>query len=214
MSRSKCTVCARDISRPSLVRCRESRCPLTPRRARASTTVLLGLGGLGGLILLSIALASWMFASPAATPGDGPGNMSESDAPKTPREAVSQAGSGVAAWMSTLISAPKQHGEEAAPVDRSRDSGLPDPRAATLVMTFPCTGAVSPSRSRICTDWSLATADYNLSLLYRSTLARSKNPEALRRDNATWLAKLDRLTGDTEALLKFYSDWRDDIARH
>lgn len=82
------------------------------------------------------------------------------------------------------------------------------------MINFSCGGAMSASRSRICTDWTLATVDYNLSLFYRSVLARSRNPEALRRVNATWLSRLDKVGADTNDLLKFYNDWREDLSRH
>jgi hypothetical protein len=194
-------------------RCRDNRCPSRPRNQRGSSSVWIG-GGIGVLILGGIVLAGWMLAAPAGKAGaasDTEAATPESRA-EASRQVVSTAGTNVVKWLDTLVSAPKPQVDER-PAD-VQDGSVPDPRAGSRVMNFSCSGAMPASRSRICTDWTLATVDYNLSLFYRSALARAKNPEALRRTNAVWLARLDKLGNDTDELIQFYSDWRADIARY
>jgi hypothetical protein len=88
-----------------------------------------------------------------------------------------------------------------------------DSRAARLVQSFPCEGSLPASRVAICTHWSLATSDYNLSLQYKSALRRSKKPQALRQAHSAWLARLDDLKGDLSRLRKAFDDWRDELSR-
>jgi hypothetical protein len=211
MTGSRCTLCKRNVDRAAMSRCRDNRCPSRPRNARASSSVLVG-GGIGLLILGSIVMGTWLLAAPGKSAGaSDTGAATPENRAEASRQAINGAGTNVVKWLDTLVSAPK-----APPAERAadvQDSSVPDPRAGSRVMNFSCSGAMPASRSRICTDWTLATVDYNLSLFYRSALARAKNPEALRRANAVWLARLDKLGNDTDELIQFYSDWRADLAR-
>ena len=102
---------------------------------------------------------------------------------------------------------------DAAGIALDAASEAADPRAATLVQSFSCEGNLSASRLWICTHLSLATKDYNLALQYKSTMRRSRNPQALRQAHAAWLAKLDDLDGDAARLEKAFDDWRDELNR-
>ncbi len=104
------------------------------------------------------------------------------------------------AWLVKFFDVPKPpQAETAGP--GVPDSGVPDPRAATRVQSFSCDGALSASRSLVCTRWDLATADYNLSLSYKTALMHARNPRALRRARAVWLQQLDALRGDAKQIL-------------
>jgi len=190
-------------------RCRDNRCPSRGRSTRGSPSVLVG-GGIGVLILGAIVGGGWLLAAPAGKAGEGAEAVTPQGRAEASRRAINGAGSNVVKWLDGLISAPKAQADERPAT--VQDSSTPDPRAGTRVMNFSCSGTMPASRSRICTDWTLATVDYNLSLFYRSALGRAKNPEALRRANAAWLVRLDKLGADTDELIRFYADWRDDIA--
>jgi len=211
MAGSKCTLCKRDLQRATLSRCRERRCPARPSNRRGSASIWIG-GAIGLLILGSIVIGSWLLAgSGRRSAGTEEAETAAAAGAGAPARAGGSAGASVKHWFEKLVAAPSP--TPAAPPAQPEESSLPDPRAGTRVITFSCNGVLSPSRSRICTDWTLATVDYNLSLFYRSVLARSRKPEAVRRINAARLARLDHVGTDSDVLLKYYADWREELAR-
>lgn len=201
MTTPKCHKCDRDISKPSLVRCREDACPLKSNPAKSSRGVVAGLGGLGMLFL--IGFGAYSFVGSGST---SPVDDAESSAVSigTPRSgANSQSGSG-SSWFAKLFSS-SSGGSDDASVSSAPRITLPDPRAATRVSTFSCSGHLSSARSLICTNWDLAITDYNLSLLYAQTLRQSKHPGALRTSQDAWQRKLDSLGRDPEVIQKHYN---------
>lgn len=93
------------------------------------------------------------------------------------------------------------------------DPTAPDPRAAMRVRSFACEGALSPGRALICSRMDLATADYNLNLVYAATLERSRDPRAIRRARAQWLAALDRLEADPRRILDHFEAFRRSLTK-
>jgi hypothetical protein len=119
--------------------------------------------------------------------------------------------SSAVSWLAKLFDVPKPPQAETAAPDMP-DSGVPDPRAATRVQSFSCDGSLSASRSLVCTRWDLATADYNLSLSYKTALMHARNPRALRRARAAWLQQLDALRGDAKQILRHIEAFQRTIA--
>ncbi|MFM9828832.1 MAG: hypothetical protein ACKVOB_08835 [Sphingomonas sp.] len=113
-------------------------------------------------------------------------------------------------WFRGLFASPKPVGDGFA---AAADQSVLDARAPTRVQNFSCGGALSASRVAICSRWSLAINDYNLSLVYRDALARSNDARALRRAHAQWLAKLDTLADDEAAIQQHYDAWRQRLDR-
>lgn len=219
MANPQCQLCKRDISKPALVRCRDDRCPLKAEKARTPIGTLAGIGGAGVLVLGLVALFSWHMTangvtgdrrpSLAARTASDTGHVSSSSAaaavPGSARPArVSGAAQG-GSWFTALFASPAP---AAAAFAAAPDQSVLDARAPTRVQNFSCSGALSASRAAICGNWSLAIGDYNLSLVYRSALARSVDARALRRDHARWLAKLDTLANDPAAIERHYDEWR------
>ena len=204
MASDRCSLCNKSAERAALVRCSDARCPLarTPQRVSIKTLVGMGVAGLlavaavGGIGMLangSTADGAASAAEPAATAATA--NASE------PLHATAQTDDGSSfAWLATLFEAPKPAAVEI-PVDIP-DPGRPDPRAGTRVQSFSCDGALTASRSLMCTRWDLATADYNLALSYKNALVHARNPRALRRARALWLQQLDALGSDAVRIQK------------
>lgn len=221
MAGKNCHLCKRDISKPALVRCRDDRCPLKADTARAPKRVVLAIGGAGALALGAVALIGWQFGgtghsapySPGAPGGSAQAGVALAAAGSVP--ASFAAGGGKQdKWLAGLFASPATGPDlPAAPVDQRALNA----RAPSRVQNFSCAGALSASRAAICSNWSLAISDYNLTLLYRNMLARSANAEALRRAHSLWLAKLDTLAGDAAAIQAHYDEWRtrldEDMAR-
>lgn len=213
MARDQCYLCHRDLGPDVLVRCREPDCPLNVSRARASAVVLGGLFGLILLVGLVLAAAYWFLRGDR--PRDEVAGASSVEDAVQPASASSLGGPSL---LPTRGSGGPATGDGAAesPADAGApqpDGETPDPRAATRVQSFSCEGGLSSSQVAICTHWSLATADYNLSLQYRSALRHSRNPQALRRAHAAWLARLDQLGGDIPSLRKAFDDWGAELGR-
>lgn len=190
MNHSRCDVCNRDISKPSLVRCQSSACPLKERHVTASRDLLGGLFALAIALVVVILVAKWMVDQPkSAVAGIGSSSSSGSTT------------GGLSAWLETLLGKRKPVADSGAP-----KFDLPDWQAATRVSSFSCDGALSDARRLVCSNWELATTDYNLALVYRNALAKANNAAALRRSQAAWLARLDRQARDKDALMQHYGD--------
>jgi len=185
MNQSRCDVCNRDISKPSLVRCQSSACPLKERHATASRDLLGGLFALSIALVVVTLVAKWMVDQPK-------GAVASSG---------SSADGGFGAWIETVLGKRKPAADDTLP---SFDA--PDWQAATRVSSFSCDGALSEARRLVCSNWELATTDYNLALVYRNALAKADNAAALRRSQAAWLARLDRQTRDKDALMQHYGE--------
>ncbi len=222
MANPLCQLCKRDISKPALVRCRDDRCPLKAEKARAPIGTIAGIGGATVLVLGLVAFFSWQTAAGSAGRGGRPApgartvtGLAAAASASTSAAALAQPGAarsttaaGVArggSWFSGLFASPAPVAETfaASPDQRVLDAGAP-----ARVQNFSCDGALSASRAAICGNWSLAIGDYNLSLVYRSVLARSPDARALRRAHARWLAKLDTLASDPAAIERHYDEWR------
>ena len=193
-------MCARDVSQTSLMRCKETRCPLKQDRAGASFRP--SRSGIKGLLValpvLAMAIAFLTHRQPTIA-GFSAG---------APESAARTGGKG-SNWLGKLFA-----GHAEAPVDDTPApaADTPDPQASSRVQMFSCSGALSASRAAICTHWDLATADYNVSLLYNTALAHSARPAGLRRDHAMFVKALDRLNGDPERILAEYRDWQARLA--
>lgn len=185
MGKRECQLCSQDISKPSLVRCNAAACPLTRPRATISRQMAVGMLGIGVVLLLAIIGINAFMASPRAT--------------TTVAEA--RAGRGPATgWFEGLWRPrPPAASDEAA-------SGAPvvDWGASKRVETFSCAGKLSPARQAICTNWDLATVDYNLALVYRQALAQAPDRAALRAEQSRWLEQLDALDPKPEVVLDHY----------
>lgn len=187
MGSSRCDICGQDISKPSLVRCQTSACPLRESSATASREMLVGLGGIGLVAALVVGGAAWFVRLPASNSGGGFASSS------------SGADNPVAAWIGRITArAPSQETPSAPSTDR------PDWSASSRVQSFSCDGKLSDARAMICSNWDLARTDYNLSIIYRRAMMRARDPEALHRDQESWLAKIDGSAHDKEALLDRY----------
>jgi len=212
MARSECDYCKRDISKPSLVRCSSQRCPLKASRGGAVRGIMAGLGGIAIIAALIGIGAAWLL-SPSSRSQASSGNDQGESAPDGPRATALELGGNVRTWAGGLFSSGKGSGADSASAQPQADPGMPDPRAAARVQTFSCSGSLTASRSLICTNWDLATTDYNLALTYSSVLAHSRHPDALRRAHDQWLAGLDTLGNDVEKLREYYQKWQERLAR-
>lgn len=187
MTAEQCHVCSRDISKPSLVRCKVAACPLNKPAAPASRQTLIGIAGLGCIAIAAVAAMSWRSAAAGST-----------SQPKIAAQAVNGPGG---SWLGGLwrAKAPVAEQSDDVPAGESVDW-----TAATRVLSFSCDGTLSPARSAICSHWDLATVDYNLALVYRHALGTAHNRAALRADQDRWLAELDRLDAKPDAVLDHY----------
>ena len=169
---------------------------------------MIGLMAGGALILLTLIGVGTMISAPKSDRNAATNTASIADQmnaggglqPSSHNPVVTTKAERWTDRVETLFRKPKVEEPEALPV---RPSG-PDPRAATRVQSFSCAGPMSPSRMLICTNWNLATADYNLSIAYQAAVKDSRTPEALRRSQVLWLAKVDKLGANTDALLEAY----------
>jgi hypothetical protein len=215
MARPLCDYCKRDISRPSLVRCSSQRCPLKVTRGVAVRGMLLGIGGVGLLVAFLFVGGAWLL-SPGKPRGAGdPQVQSEvAAAPGGPQPRALELSGNVRHWAGGLFAGNGRGSDDATPAAVTQpDPSLPDPRAASRVQTFSCSGSLTASRSLICTNWDLATTDYNAALTYNIVLARSPHPDALRRAHDAFLAGLDKLGTDTMKLRAYYRAWQERLAR-
>ncbi len=204
MTQKSCHTCNRDISKPSLVRCREDNCPLKSIPEHSSRGLLAGLGGFGALVILAIGGYSFI-----SSPTDTSTSIS-SDTPSVEigdpgRNLGSQSNSSGKSWFSSIFSSSSgnQNDDLGSGVPKIT---LPDPRAASRVSTFSCAGSLSAARSLVCTNWDLAITDYNLSLLYTSALGQSRNPSSMRAAQAVWRRKLDQLGRDPALIQNHYNE--------
>jgi hypothetical protein len=212
MARPECDYCKRDISKPSLVRCSSQRCPLKASRGAAVRGVMVGIGGIGLLGAFGVIGAVWLFAPSSKPHGAGEAHA-ETVASNEPRTNAMELGGNIRNWGGGLFSGGKGNTQETPVAATHTDSGLPDPRAASRVQTFSCSGSLSASRSLICTNWDLATTDYNLALTYNAVLARSHRPEALRRAHDAFLTGLDTVGNDANKLRDYYRAWQEQLTR-
>lgn len=211
MPRPECDYCKRDISKPSLVRCSSQRCPLKASRGGAVRGILVGIGGLGLIGAFVVVAGAWLLS-----PGSKPRPVGEDRAeptPGSPRAAALELSGNVRHWTGGLFAGGSGGSPSEAPVTTAFDPALPDPRAASRVQTFSCSGNLSASRSLICTNWDLATTDYNLALTYNAVLARSRHPDLLRRAHDAFLAGLDTMGSDATKLGDYYRAWQEQLAR-
>ncbi len=174
--------------------------------------IMTGLGGIAVIAALIGIGAAWLLSPPSHSQTSSGNDQGES-APAGPRATALEIGGNVRTWAGGLFSSGKGAGADSASAQQSMDSGVPDPRAATRVQTFSCSGSLTASRSLICTNWDLATTDYNVALTYSSALARSHRPDALRRAHDQWLAGLDTLGNDVEKLREYYRKWQERLTR-
>ena len=211
MARPECDYCKRDISKPSLVRCSSQRCPLKASRGAALRGVMAGIGGIGLLAAFGVVGAVWLF-SPSSKP-HGAGEPQQVEAASSgPRTNAMELSGNIRNWGGGLFGG--GHGErQEMPVAAQPDPSQPDARAASRVQTFSCSGSLSASRSLICTNWDLATTDYNLALTYNAVLARSRRPEALRRAHDAFLAGLDTIGTDADKLREYYRAWQEKLTQ-
>jgi hypothetical protein len=212
MARPECDYCQRDISKPSLVRCSSQRCPLKASRGAALRGVMAGIGGLGLLAAFGAVGALWLF-SPSSKP-HGAGEAQQVDAISSgPRTNAMELSGNIRNWGGGLFDSGHGQGRDIPVVAMQTDSSVPDARAASRVQTFSCSGSLSASRSLICTNWELATTDYNLALTYNAVLARSRRPEALRRAHDAFLEGLDTIGTDANKLREYYRTWQEQLAK-
>ncbi len=184
MSPKTCQICSRDISKPSLVRCQASACPLNKPKPPASRQTLMGIVGLGLGIVGAIGAASWLFAAPGASRANVASHFSRSN---------------VNNWIDGLWQPKAPDFSPAVQQGSGSDWG-----AATRVETFSCEGRLSAARSVICSNWDLATVDYNLALVYRHALSSARDPGALRAQQDRWLARLDSIDATPETVMEHY----------
>jgi hypothetical protein len=218
MAGSECDYCKRDISKPSLVRCSSERCPLKVSRAGAVRGVLLGIGGIGLVVAFLIVGGAWLMspgkprgAGDVRAQGDAASSATSSSSGGQQTRAMELSGS-IRNWGGLFGGG---HGDaQQTPVAvADANADRPDPRAASRVQTFSCSGTLSASRSLICTNWDLATTDYNLALTYNAVLARSRHPDALRRAHDAFLAGLDTVGNDAARLREYYRLWQEQLTR-
>lgn len=217
MARPECDYCKRDISKPSLVRCSSERCPLKVSRATALRGVMFGIGGVGLVIVFLVVGAAWLMspgkprgADDPRTSGEASASSSSSGGQQT--KAMELSGS-VRNWGGGLFGGGHGDAQETPVAATESEPDRPDPRAASRVQTFSCSGSLSPSRSLICTNWDLATTDYNLALTYNAMLARSHRPDALRRAHDAFLAGLDAVGNDANKLREYYRAWQEQLSK-
>jgi hypothetical protein len=212
MARPECDYCKRDISKPSLVRCSSQRCPLKASRGAALRGVMVGIGGLGLLAAFGVVGAAWLFSPSSKPHGAGEAHV-EATSSSGPRTNAMELSGNIRNWGGGLFSSGHADTQETPAAATQIDSSLPDPRAASRVQTFSCSGSLSASRSLICTNWDLATTDYNLALTYNAVLARSHRPEALRRAHEAFIAGLDTIGTDAAKLRAYYRAWQEQLTK-
>lgn len=190
----------------------------------ASIVVLLGLGGLIVVIAVVFGALWWLtkgrvrparhgtetaaLVAPSINPAPATGQPSPAPKPWAVKPVRAQAGDTAGESSLTV-----QQAAAATSQATAMDQEAADPRAAQLVQSFSCSGKLAASRSWICSHWSLATQDYNLSLQYRSALIRSSNPRALEKARAAWLGKLNALGANTPAIMKSYRQWSETLSK-
>lgn len=199
MTASICKTCHRDLGKASLVRCSRNPCPQKTESRRATSGLMLWVGGVGVLIFGGIFFGDWL-----ATTDNRP-EKTQAVAPAEAQGVMGQFGSKAREWAGAIGLGGTPPVAEPAPASVSP----PDPRAATRVATFSCSGALSASRSQICTQMDLAVTDYNLSLLYSAVLARTPNRASVQKMHAAWLRQLDALGDDREQIQQHYKEQRD-----
>jgi hypothetical protein len=171
---------------------------------------MAGIGGLGLLAAFGAVGAIWLF-SPSSKP-HGAGEPRVEAASSGPRTNAMELSGTVRNWGGGLFGSGHGGTQEIPVAATQTDSSLPDARAASRVQTFSCSGSLSASRSLICTNWDLATTDYNLALTYNAVLARSRRPEALRRAHDAFLEGLDTIGTDANKLREYYRTWQEQLA--
>ena len=181
-------------------------------RRQASIVIIRGLGVIAVLAAVLFGAVWWLSKGWKQSDADATSSAMVSTSDSAARRAEPGAGGRAVVSIHSAISA-----EPVPAIGKSQSAAAavaeaPDARAATLVQSFSCASKVSPARAEICTYVSLAMEDYNLSLQYRSALARSGNSQALRRGQAAWLAEFDHLKADT-AILKSYQKRRDELSK-
>jgi hypothetical protein len=211
MARPECDYCKRDISKPSLVRCSSQRCPLKASRGAALRGVMAGICGLGLLAAFGAIGAIWLFAPSSQRRGAGETHVEATSS--GPRTNAIELGGNIRHWGDGLFGSGHSDGREMPVAAMPTDSSLPDPRAASRVQTFSCSGSLSASRALICTNWDLATTDYNLALTYNTALVRSRHPDALRRAHDAFLTGLDTIGTDADKLRAYYRSWQEQLSR-
>jgi hypothetical protein len=196
---------------------------LNASRSQASVVVLSGLLGIAVIVGAVVMLLSWFShrnaqpdsaastASPSAAPGPD-GVQGSGDGGTSVAAAIGSAGASAGSdGQAATDQSPAATGGSGSDQPGARE--IADPRAASRVASFSCEGKLSESRYWICTHWSLATRDYNLSLEYKSAVNRSRNPQPLRIARAAWLARLDGLDGNGPAIDKAFDDWAAEVGR-
>ena len=205
MAKGSCKLCKQDISEVTLIRCRDAECPLLTKSAASGGVSTVGILALGSVALCAV-IFGWRAGAPApATPSPTPSATESASAMAVTTGGI-PAEAKKTGWMAraaALFVPPKHDEQQGDPTPDVLPSG-PDPQAAARVQTFSCATSKSPARALICTDWTLATVDYNLSLAYNQALTHSSKPKALRRAQAAWQAKVDKLGPDSKAVLDAY----------
>ncbi|MDO7844006.1 lysozyme inhibitor LprI family protein [Sphingomonas immobilis] len=202
MAKSACKLCKQDISEVTLIRCRDAACPLLTKSTAGTGVSTVGLLAVGSVALCAVVFG-WRMGAPApAAPSPTPTATAAAIAVTAAAPASAAKKNGWSERFAALFLPPKHEQTEDSAPD-ALPAG-PDPQAATRVQTFSCDGRTSPARALICTDWTLATVDYNLSLAYSQALAHSRSPKAIRKAQAVWEAKIDTLRADSKAVLEAY----------
>lgn len=185
-----------------MTRCSDVRCPLQHGESATRGAILARIGGGMVIAVLAVALGSWAFAPGTAGQADGNSDTGGGFSSARPVESGDN-------WFARIFGAkPKEVAR--GPAD-PMFSSAPDPRAGQRVQSFDCNSVGNVARQLVCTRWDLATADYNLTLAYRSALEKSDRPAALRRAYAEWLRELDRLGDNREAILAHYAKLRAEL---
>ncbi|MBA4048757.1 MAG: hypothetical protein C0476_09480 [Sphingomonas sp.] len=184
MTVRNCHVCSRDIDKTSLVRCQVAACPLREDKPTASRRTLFGVIGLGVAVMGGLALMSSVVTAP--------GTSRSTVVPRFERAQV-------ASWFDGLM---RPRGKQ--DVAESPSAVPVDWGASKRVETFSCNGQLSAARAAICSNWDLATVDYNLALVYRQALASASNPAAVRAAQRRWLAELEQLDATPDVVLAHY----------
>ncbi len=184
MTARNCHICSRDIGKTSLVRCQVAACPLRDDKPTASRKTLIGVMGLGVAVMGGLALMSSVVTVP--------GSSQSTAAPRFERAQV-------ASWFDGLM---RPRGKQ--DVAESASAVPVDWSASKRVETFSCSGQLSAARAAICSNWDLATVDYNLALVYRHALASAPNPATVRAAQRRWLAELEQLDASPDVVLAHY----------
>ncbi len=206
MAQTDCQRCQRDIHKPALVRCQDAACPLKEARARVSPVKVIGATSVLGMALAAIIFWISMATSPSQ-PAASSAKMRMIPLPATHRIETG----GDSGWLGWLWKTERPVVIDSAPAAIRDDT--PDPRAASRVQSFPCDEKASIGRALICTHWTLAITDYNVTLLYKDVLSHSADPHALTRARRAWLAKLDKKGVDKASILALYEAWRTELAK-